>query len=263
MLNSKFDAWCDAATAKIRYGGDRNAVAAELRAHLEDRYDALTASGLSHAEATAKALEAMGDAREIAPQLGKIYSPWLGWLLSILRLVGIMALAGAVLLLLYSGHWEIGATEPEPRPMTLRSVIVTDREIVNYVNPVGQAQWDGCYLQVKEAALCPDGYYFVGPEIQMLVEISWQPWENGFGVEEYIWAKDSQGNVYRPLRYHNEKPDEPCVSCNIYSSGEQGKGYLWVKLGNWDPDAQWVELRYDRDGRDMVLRVDLTGGGQT
>ena len=27
-----------------------------------------------------------------------------------------------------------------------------------------------------------------------------------------------------------------------------------------DDNAQWVELHYDRDGRDIVLRIDLTGG---
>lgn len=25
-------------------------------------------------------------------------------------------------------------------------------------------------------------------------------------------------------------------------------------------DAQWIDLHYDRAGRDMVLRIDLTGG---
>ena len=263
MLNTKFDAWCDAATARIRYWGDREAVAAELRGHLEDRYDAYVEAGFSHAEATAKAVAAMGDPREIAPQLGRIHRPWLGWVLSILRYVGFVTLCLALWLPLYSGYWQIGATEPEIRPVNLRSIIITDREIDNYENPVGQAQWESCYLRVQEAALFPDGYRFVGPEIQMLVEISWQPWENGFGVEEYIWAKDDLGNVYRPLRYPNEMPDVPCVNCIIYGSGERGKAYLWVTLGNWDPDAQWVELRYDRDGRDMVLRVELTGGGQT
>lgn len=31
-------------------------------------------------------------------------------------------------------------------------------------------------------------------------------------------------------------------------------------FANLDPEAQWVELRYDRDGRDVRLRIDLTGG---
>ena len=261
MLNTKFDAWCDAATARIRYWGDRDAVSAELRAHLEDRYDALVEAGYSHAEATAKALAAMGDAKVIAPQLGKIHSPWLGWTLSIVRIVGLMALACAMMMLPYSSRWQIGATKPEPRQVNLRSMI-SNVEMNNYDIPMVQARLEGYALQVKEVVLIPDGFQFAGPELHLLVEVSWQPWENGFNVEEYIWARDSQKNVYRPLRYHTEKPDVPCVSCHTYSYGEQGKAFLWVKLGNFDPDAQWVELRYDRDGRDMVLRVDLTGGGQ-
>lgn len=34
---------------------------------------------------------------------------------------------------------------------------------------------------------------------------------------------------------------------------------LW--LSNFrSEDADWIEIRYDREGRDIVLRIDLTGG---
>jgi len=34
---------------------------------------------------------------------------------------------------------------------------------------------------------------------------------------------------------------------------------LW--LNNFSSqEAQWIELRYDRDGRDIRLRIDLNGG---
>ena len=262
MLNTKLDAWCEVATAKIRYGGDRDAVSAELRAHLEDRYDAYVAAGLSQAEATAKALDAMGSAQEIAPQLGKIHSPWLGWLLNLVRIVGLMALVGAMLILLYSGRWDIGATEPEERPMYLRSMLASPWEMTDYEEPSGQAQWEGYHLQVKEALLITETGYIGQPELNVLIEVTYMPWEPGFGVEKLIWAQDSKGTVYRPLRYMGEQPDEPCVNCKITSNAEQGRFYLWCQIGNFDPDAQWVELRYDRDGRDMTLRIDLTGGGQ-
>lgn len=261
MLNSKFDAWCDAATAKIRYWGDRDAVSAELRAHLEDRYDAYVEKGFSHAEATAKALEAMGDAKTIAPQLGKIHSPWLGWILNLVRIVGLTALVGAMIICIYSIPWDLGSVPQPAQPVNLRSLIHYTWEMTNYEDPAGQARWENYHMQVKEAALIPEGFQFDGPELNVLIEITYMPWENGFSVEEEIWAQDSQETVYRPLRYLGEQPDVPCVRCHTHSSGEQGKVFLWVKLGNFDPDAQWVELRYDRDGRDMVLRIDLTGGG--
>ena len=89
MLNKRFDDWCRKATAKIRYGPDRRAVEKELKAHLEDRYEELTARGLSFEEATVKALESMGSAAEIAPQLGAIHRPWLGWIYSFVKFVGI------------------------------------------------------------------------------------------------------------------------------------------------------------------------------
>lgn len=153
MLNTKFDAWCDAATARIRYWGDRDAVSAELRSHLEDRYDALIESGLSHVEATAKTLEAMGSGQEIAPQLGKIHSPWLGWILSIVRFVGITVLVWAMIIWFYSIPWDLGSVPQPARPVYLRSLIHPVWGITNYENPTGQTDLEGCHFQVKEAAL--------------------------------------------------------------------------------------------------------------
>lgn len=262
MLNTKFDAWCDAATAKIRYWGDRDAVSAELRAHLEDRYDAYAEAGFNHAEATAKALAAMGDAKAIAPQLGKIHSPWLGWMLSIVRFIGITAMVWAVIVWFFWTPWDLGSDPQPARPVNLRSLIHYSWEMTNYEDPDGQAQWEGYHLQVEEALLITEDTYIGEPELNVLIEITCMAWETGFCPEELIWAQDSEGTVYRPLRYLGEQPDVPCVNCRISSSGESGKLYLWCQLGNFDPDVQWVELRYDRDGRDMVLRVDLTGGGQ-
>lgn len=262
MLNTKFDAWCNAATAKIRYWQDRDAVSAELRAHLEDRYDALIESGLSREKATAKALESMGSAQEIAPQLGKIHSPWLGWLYSFVRLVGITAMGWAAIIWFFWFPWDLGSVPQLARPVNLRSLIHYSWEMTNYEDPVGQARWENYHMQVKEALLITEATYMGEPELNVLIEVTCMPWENGFGAEEVIWAQDSQGTVYRPLRYPGEQPDVPCVDCKIASSGETGKFYLWCQFGDFDPDAQWVELRYDRDGRDMVLRIDLTGGGQ-
>lgn len=261
MLNSKFDAWCDAATAKIRYWGDRDAVSAELRAHLEDRYDALIEAGFSHTEATAKALAAMGSAKTIAPQLGKIHSPWLGWILGIVRLIGITAVGCAVIIWFYSFPWDLGSVPQPARPVNLRSLINYSWEMTDYEEPGGQAQWENYHMQVKEALLITEVAYIGKPELNVLIEVTCMPWETGFGAKEAVWAQDSQGNVYRPLRYLGEQPDVPCVACRITSSGETGRFYLWCQFGNFDPDAQWIELRYDRDGRNMVMRIDLTGGG--
>lgn len=261
MLNSKFDAWCQEATAKIRYWGDRSAVSAELRGHLEDRYDALIASGCSREEATAKAIQAMGSAKEIAPQLGKLHSPWLGWTLNALRVVGALAVSGALTLCTITGKWGFGIPAAAGNSTAyLGNLIMYAWEMQKYEAPTGETRWEGYHLEVTEAALVPDGYRLKGPELDLLVEVTTPFWQVSFGVEDQLWARDSLGNEYRPVRSSTEKPEEPCLYSQMLSDVSASRTSLWISLGHFDPDAQWVELRYDRDGRDLVLRIDLSGG---
>ena len=95
-----FEAWCYHAVARIRFKPDREAVFSELKAHLEDHYDDLIAQGHSPDKAKRLALEAMGDPEEIAPQLGAIHKPWLGYLYRFVKWVTIPACAWAIFLLI-------------------------------------------------------------------------------------------------------------------------------------------------------------------
>lgn len=261
MTNRKFETWCETATAKIRYWGDRAAVAEELRGHLEDRYDALIASGCSREEATAKAIEAMGSAREIAPQLGKIHSPWLGWILVTLRIIGIMAISGALILSTITGRWGLGIpVGGGPQTVYLGNLIHYAWETHYYENPTGEIQWEGYHLEVTEAAIVPDGFTLSGPELHLLVGVNTPFWQTNFAVEDQLWGRDSLGNAYRPVRSATEKPEEPGLYCRKLTDETSRQTSLWISLGNFDPDAQWVEVYYDRDGRDLVLHIDLSGG---
>lgn len=95
------DYWLDTATEKIRFGPDRAAVRRELAQHLEDLTGKYAAEGLSPEEAEAAALAEMGSARDIAPELGCIHTPWWGWYWQITRLLLFFALFSAVLYILY------------------------------------------------------------------------------------------------------------------------------------------------------------------
>ena len=261
MRNTKFDAWCETATAKIRCWTDRSAVSDELRGHLEDRYDALIASGCSREEATARAIEAMGSAREIAPQLGRIHSPWLGWILMTLRLIGVMAITGALMLSTITGRWGLGIpVAGGPQTVSLGNLIHYAWEMHSYENPTGKTQWEGYRLEVTEAAVVPDGFTLSGPELELLVGVVTPFWQTSFAVEDQLWARDSLGNEYRPVRSATEKPEEPCLYSRKLTDVSSRQTSLWISLGNFDPDAQWVEVYYDRDGRDLVLHIDLSGG---
>lgn len=262
MLNSKFDAWCDAATAKIRYGGDRDAVSAELRAHLEDRYDALVEAGYSQAEATAKALEAMGDAKAIAPQLGKIHRPWLGWVYSALRIAGISVLVCVLIrcwfVVAYEGHRFVGR---DTSAVALHNQVYSVDDITYYDTPNVRTWVDGYCLRVMEVAVIPEDSMFHASQLHVNVEVTWWPGMDGFGAMDEIWALDSHGTYY-PSYDINGVRGTPRIAFTGGYFGLEGKSICYFAIANFDCESEWVELHYDREGRDMVLRIDLTGGGQ-
>ena len=87
MEQTTFHDWCNQAVEGIRYRSDREEVYKELKAHLEDRYDAYRELGLTDSQATERTLKAMGDASAIAPQLAEIHRPFWGYAYSICRIV--------------------------------------------------------------------------------------------------------------------------------------------------------------------------------
>ncbi len=89
------DRWLDTAVEKIRFGPDWRAAREELAAHLEDKIagDLRRFPGMTEEEAQERALREMGDAAEIGRALGKIHTPWLGYLWSFSRWAAWAALA--------------------------------------------------------------------------------------------------------------------------------------------------------------------------
>lgn len=72
--------FCDRVLAKVRHATpeEKAAIRAELDAHMEDHAAALLEAGYEEAEATERAMAAMGDPEEIGVELNKDYP--LGWL---------------------------------------------------------------------------------------------------------------------------------------------------------------------------------------
>lgn len=75
--------WCHEASRYIRFKPDREQVYQELLTHLFDKVDDFESSGMKHEEALEAAIEAMGDATEIGLMMRKIHKPYLGYQLSI------------------------------------------------------------------------------------------------------------------------------------------------------------------------------------
>jgi hypothetical protein len=81
------------------------------------------------------------------------------------------------------------------------------------------------------------------------------PWAGYPEAVRWFTATDSLGNYYSNMwdrLYSYEKE----LAGNPYSRGLFSYTYeMW--LGYYVPGADWVELRYERDGRDLALRIEL------
>lgn len=244
-----FDDWCYLAVAEIRFKPDREMVFAELKAHLEDHYDDLIAQGHPSEIAKRLALEAMGDPEEIAPQLGQIHKPWLGYVYSITKISAIIScfLALFLIVVLSVSHFHAVVSVANYKSLALTGA---DRF---YAEPRVSDTSDGYRFTITEAAINSKG-----DTLYLELQSVYWPWMKEPTIIDHFWAVDSLGNRYLS-RHEAQYDDVPKVkpSGGFYStciSTDQ------LKIIHFDSRAEWVELRYDRDGREIILRIDLSGG---
>lgn len=272
-MNSRFDWWCKTAVSQIRYGPDWEAVYNELYAHLEDLYDAAADRGLTPEEATEDALRAMGSASEIAPQLGAIHRPWLGWLIELSKWAIYLVCAALVIQLFVffrDNSPSQGRTpwyyEKPGEPLTVYAEDGTweSRRLMDY-DPDSRDSSDGFTFDVSRAVMSfhdhysddtQDTYYFQC-RVKVTGLFQWAELDD-IPIHDF-WAVDSLGNVYSSYR-NDAHSYQSAVSGNL-----ERTSYFTYTMDLWlnhfhSQDAQWIELRYDRDGRDIRLRIDLNGG---
>lgn len=72
---------------KIRYKPIRNEIANELKNHIEEQKENYIQEGMKETEAEEKAVEQMGNAKELGKDLNKIHKPKLDWKLLLLILI--------------------------------------------------------------------------------------------------------------------------------------------------------------------------------
>ncbi len=247
-----FDDWCYHAVAQIRFKPDRQAVFEELKAHLEDHYDDLISQGNSPEKAKLLAMEAMGDPEEIAPQLGEIHKPWLGFIYRVVKWITIPACAMAIFLLIAFCGSHVHSLISTANYDSLRA----EAQGGSYYQPNVTDSSDGYRFKVTEAAVNA-----AGDTLHLELQITYWPWLPQPGIANYFWAVDSLGNYYA-CRKDVMYDDVPKVAYQggFYSQGFESND---LEVRHFDAGAQWLELHYDRDGRDIVLRIDLTGGEQS
>ena len=247
MIN--FDDWCYHAVAQIRFRPDREAVFQELKAHMQDHYEDLISQGYTAEKARQVTLRAMGDPEEIAPQLGAIHKPWLGYIYRIVKWVTIPACAWAIFLLIAFCGSHIHSLLSTANYPALQE----KGEGGIWLQPAVSDESDGYRFKVTEAAVNAQG-----DTLYLELQIIYLPWMPKPGIVNYFWAVDSLGNHY-DCRKDFMYDDVPRVA---YQGGFYSQGFEsnQLEVQHFDSGAQWLELHYDRDGRDIVLRIDLTGG---
>lgn len=78
---------------------------------------------------------------------------------------------------------------------------------------------------------------------------------------EYFWAEDDQGNIYRSEKNPPSLYADGYI-CDEYSTLTRifyDVGYISLSTIH-DTNIQWIDLHFDADGRDVTVRIDLTGG---
>lgn len=270
MEHSRFRRWCERACAGVRYSPDRARVRAELYAHMEDAFDALVAAGRSPDEAERAVLEEMGDAGETAALLERVHRPFWGYCLRAARWILAVSLALAALAAGWRlTHWEYGGDDAFGEAVFQSERRVQAEEVytrTRVFSPMAQDRSDGYTFTLTRAAEWHwsgeiDGKRAETDSFFLRAEVfSPLPWAEESEVLREFYAVDSLGNVYAPFRLSLHSGDRALVGNPSRRKPFTVTWDMWLE-GYCSQQAEWIELRYDKAGRDVRLRVDLTGGG--
>ncbi len=261
-----FQKWCNEVTSGIRTHPDREHASKELGHHLEDKYQELIAAGYEPQAAAEKAVADMGDPIEISLQLAAAHPPLIGTIYKISNWVLVFCLC---VTLVFYGIFFLLTRYVNPIYVEYDPTIVQlggDEYLLNTYDDTAMDVSDGYLLRAHDPSLWLvrtknsrkeifETYYF---HVQ-IASITYLPWAEAPDFSEWMWAVDSLGNYY-----YSENEDsmdqEPSIDAKDYHTGMFTYTHnLWLRP-YVSQDAEWIEIHYDRSGRDMVLRIDLTGG---
>ena len=283
MDNISWKSWAFRVCSHIRFKPDRGAVEEELLAHLEDKAETiLREENVTVSEAEKQALAAMGDADEVGRQLAAVHKPWLGYLWLWSRRVLIVCVVAAVWLSLGFSQ-RVGFWESDLRWWQEYPGYNANREhyTITELSPECRDESDGYTFTVPAAAVIHNETFLRQEEVEGEVyeytvedntalyltvrATSWLPRTEECDAFRDFYAVDDLGNHYWSY-WCRDDPDvtytqsfRRSLTGNAYATGLWTSEYE-ASINTIDPAASWIELRYDRDGRDVRLRIDLTGG---
>ena len=271
MKIKEFEKWCWNATWLIQYPPDRQDVYDELYEHLQDHYEDLIAQGLSEEDAIKLALDSMGEAKEIAVPLAQLHSPFWGLLVHRLAIgLAILLCITLVIFCIYVENLPFG--NPSRRDFDVFSEASyggdTGRTLLELSEPNVSFTGDGSTFTVTDAAVFTetiDGeeYTRLYLKVKQRTTLPWLEHDRYYSFTtgyllEYFYATDSLGNHYPSFMeggWHGIGLVHHGAQTGLFTYTYE----CWINEFE-GVDGDWLELRYDRDGRDYCLRIPLNGG---
>lgn len=270
MDSYRFTTWCDTAVELIKFKPDKKCVREELLAHMEDKLEEISATGMHQRDAEAEVVRAMGNAAEVAKELAKIHKPFLGYVLRITKwALAISVIAMLISLIGFSDKVHITSNSED-----FYTTVYYDAESTenNYqtkdLHPNASDYSDGytftvtraverCYKHTMDNGADEKDYSF----FFTVTASNPRPWAEHKDILREFYAIDSLGNYYYSS-WENGYTDDLSIRGNPRRTGYFTTSHnMW--LSNYvSQDAEWIDLRYDRAGRDIILRIDLTGGDE-
>ena len=269
MVIYEFKVWCEQAAGGILFRPDREKVYGELLNHVYDHYEALLEQGMDAETARKMALDAMGSAEEIAPQLAEIHRPFWGIFLRITQVLLAVLACAALLSGFYacrnSGYSNVPVDRYDPYESTYLSDETGITRQIFYAEPNQVRRSDGYTLTLTRAAWQHTDFADEEPReldsFHFQIEIfNPRPWAEPTDITRWMWAEDSLGNYYYSFHEDGNANLYPTVVGNSYHTAPFTYTHdMW--LSNFcSQEADWIDLHYHRSGRNIVFRIDLTGG---
>ena len=233
-------------------------------AHMEDHRDALMEQGMSEREACEAVEKAMGDPFEVAKDLEAIHRPFWGYFLLATRIILVIALL-MTLIPLNRYLQENGFSNAHFRGWDVYSVASyggnTNRTLLHMSDHDSSFETDGYTYSVTKAVVFREEEYNRTTFQCRVKEFNPRPWATHSEAGCWFWAEDSNG-IYYYSHYEtaqDEDPRKPAIYGYVTMEGLLTNTYeFWI---NGFQGAEWVKIRYTRDGRDETLFINLAGGG--
>lgn len=263
MKHWRITNWCNIAVCNIHYPPDRKAVFEELQQHLDERSDDYLEKGYEEKEAVLKALEDMGDAKELAPILGAIHRPFWGYAYAAAKVLASILVATLVLVI-SAGilNYLIFTRYAEPYYSNYNPYIDTTGKGATRLGLWEQSDsftFGGYTYKLEKCALWDQGDYGKDIIYARIRITNYLPWAAKPNLDQNLDAIDNLSKYY--VSASRNYTGQPSLLLTLVKS--QSAPFEWVMdimIFNTDFDGvEWIDI-HSHACSNFALRIDLTGG---